>query len=548
MKLDHAESTSTMDPRWILLFALLLFGWNLWGYDLWAPDEPYFGEGAREMIADGEWLVPHVNGEVTTDKPPLFFWLIAIFSWPFGFVSSLTARLPSVLAALGTLWMTIRLGQRMANAQTGALAGALLATTYLFFDKARTAQIDSLLCCLIVVALSAFEAFRAGDWSGRRAGLVFWTAIAFAVLAKGPVGLLLPLGIALVTLATDRQLVSWRRFAPVSGPLTLVAITGAWVVATLLWASDYSVWQALREHFVERAIHGMHHEQPVWYYAKVLPYALIPWAFLLPGALLLAWRRRHHEDDRFLIIWGGFVVLFFTISTEKRDLYILPALPAFALLWARLVAAVAGWWPEARSAKQPIPGRKWITVPQGTIGALMLLIAVAALLVAPDHGVIVPAAGLATVLALGGLGILVMALRGRPWRSIQWTGATMAIAVVVAASFLLPKLDPVKSGRQLAIVVEHETAEARAAGEPIYGLGLGNLPRMVSFYTDGLYLQMLSEPEELFLRLASPDTVYLLTDEETLPELPPALDERKRVLYETRLSRRDVVLLRFVPP
>ncbi|MCP4658726.1 MAG: hypothetical protein GY856_25220, partial [bacterium] len=81
----------TTRPQWVLLLALVLFGWNLWGYDLWAPDEPYFGEGAREMIADGHWLVPHVNGEVTTDKPPLFFWLIALFSLPFGSVSSLTA-------------------------------------------------------------------------------------------------------------------------------------------------------------------------------------------------------------------------------------------------------------------------------------------------------------------------------------------------------------------------------------------------------------------------------------------------------------------------
>ena len=78
----------------------------------------------------------------------------------------------------------------------------MLATTYLFWDKARWRQIDSLLCLLIWVALSAFEAFRAGDPDGRRAGLLFWLAAALAVLAKGPVGLLLPLGIALVVLAS----------------------------------------------------------------------------------------------------------------------------------------------------------------------------------------------------------------------------------------------------------------------------------------------------------------------------------------------------------
>ena len=99
--------------RAVLLLAALLFAWNIWGYDLWAPDEPYFGEGAREMVADGQWAVPHVNGVVTTDKPPLFFWLIALFSLPFGTVLSATARLPSVLAGLATVALTMRLGRRM---------------------------------------------------------------------------------------------------------------------------------------------------------------------------------------------------------------------------------------------------------------------------------------------------------------------------------------------------------------------------------------------------------------------------------------------------
>src|SRR3972149_9064560 len=67
-----------------VFLAGVLFLWKLWGTDLWAPDEPYFAEGAREMVVDGRWAVPHVNGVVTTDKPPLFFWLLAVFSLPFG--------------------------------------------------------------------------------------------------------------------------------------------------------------------------------------------------------------------------------------------------------------------------------------------------------------------------------------------------------------------------------------------------------------------------------------------------------------------------------
>ena len=108
--------------RMVLLLAAVLFLWWLGGRDLWAPNEPYFAEGAREMVVDGEWAVPHVNGVMTTDKPPLFFWLIALVSLPFGQVTLWTSRLPSVFAALGTVAITMRLGQRFYGPKTAALA------------------------------------------------------------------------------------------------------------------------------------------------------------------------------------------------------------------------------------------------------------------------------------------------------------------------------------------------------------------------------------------------------------------------------------------
>jgi len=358
--------------RTILLLAALLFICNIWGYDLWAPDEPFFGEGAREMVVDGQWLVTHVNGKVNTHKPPFFFWLIALLSLPFGKVYSMTARLPSALASLGSVAMTLRLGRRMASERTAVLAALILATCYLFWDKARSVQIDAVLCCLIWVALSAFDAWRAGDLDGRRAGWFFWIAGALAVLAKGPVGLLLPLGIALVTLAVDREIGRWRDFAPLTGPLLFATVCGVWVVATMIWGpAEYSVWGALKEHFIDRGLHGMHHAQPWWYYAKVLPPQLLPWTFLVPGGLVLAWRRRD-RNDRFLLVTVIFIVVFFSLSAEKRTLYVLPAFPAFALMTARFVGAVLGW------EEAPAMSRRWVTIGQSILGSLLTLLGVAA--------------------------------------------------------------------------------------------------------------------------------------------------------------------------
>ncbi|HEU4402108.1 MAG TPA: glycosyltransferase family 39 protein, partial [Candidatus Polarisedimenticolia bacterium] len=436
--------------RWALLLAALLSLWNVWGYDLWAPDEPYFAEGAREMVADGRWAVPHVNGVVTTDKPPLFFWIIALLSLPSGHVSSLTARLPSALAALGAVALTVRMGRRLSGERAGALAGLVLATTHLHWDKSRSAQIDALLGFLILAALSLFAEWRAGGAHGRRAGLLFWLCLALAVLAKGPVGLLLPLGIALVTLALDRRLVDWRRFAPFTGPLLFAAIVAGWMAAaTLGGAGEYSVWEAFRRHVLERALFGMHHVQPPWYYLKVLPVQLLPWSGLLPGALLLAWRRRRDADDRFLLVFFLFVVVFFSLSTEKRDLYVLPACPAFALLVARFATALEG---EKGAPAPGVPRRLWLTLPQAAVGTVLAVTGVVLPILAArfEGGLVTAAAALGAALFVAGAIAFGTALAARPVRALVVTGLGVAAACLVAVTALYPALNPRNSARAFA--------------------------------------------------------------------------------------------------
>ncbi len=523
--------------RIVLLLAALLFIFNTWGYDLWAPDEPFFGEGAREMVADGQWLV--TNGKVNTHKPPLFFWLIALLSLPFGKVSSLTARLPSGLASLGTAAMTLRLGRRMSSERTAVLAAFILATSYLFWDKARSVQIDAVLCCLIWVALSAFEAWRAGDLDGRRAGWVFWGAGALAVLAKGPVGLLLPLGIALATLAVDRELGHWREFAPLTGPLLFAIVCGSWVVATMVWGPpEYSVWGALKEHFIDRGLHGMHHAQPWWYYAKVLPPQLLPWTFLVPGALVLAWRRRDRHD-RFLLVTVIFIVLFFSISTEKRTLYVLPAFPAFALMTSRFVGAMLGW------EEGPAMSRRWVTIGQSFLGGLLTLLGVAAPFAARrvdefPSWVIYALAGL---LLATGLTTLWVAFKRNLFAAAVLPAAGFAATLLFVASVVLPMADSFKSSRDFAEVIAIETAESRAAGHRVVAFDLGNLPIHYAFYTNGIYTIETSRPEDLARHLEQEARVLAVANARRLDELPAELRERMEIIATTRASRRDVALV-----
>ncbi len=536
-----------MTPRrWVLAGAAVLFLWWLGGHDLWAPDEPYFAEGAREMIVDGQWAVPHVNGKVTPDKPPLFFWLIALLSLPVGEVTPLTARLPSALAALGTVALTLRLGRRLYGPATAALAGGMLATSFLFWDKARWSQTDALLCFLIWVALSAFEAWRAGDAGGRRAGLLFWLAAALAVLTKGPVGLLLPLGIALVVLALERDLVRWRGFAPLAGPAVFTAVAGAWVAwATLGGPSDYSVWGALREHFIDRGLHGMHHRQPWWYFLERLPQSLMPWSGLIPGALVLAWRRRG-RGDRLLAAAALFVILFFSISTEKRELYALPSLPAFTLLMAALVARVATWR-ESEVLPPVAVDRRWVTVGQGVIGGLLALVGLALpLAVGQLEGVPVPRALLLTLagtFATAGVATVVFSWRGRVVASIVAPASGCVAIYLLVVTLAYPAMEPVKSARPFTATIARATADSRAAGLPVVAYRLDNLPEHFAFWGGGLYTVETGDPELLRRHLERPERVWAVVHGGALEPLPPELLERLWVTDTTRLARRDVLLV-----
>ena len=528
----------------VLGLAALLFLWNLGGHDLWAPDEPYFGEGAREMVVDGEWLVPHVNGVVTTDKPPLFFWTIAALSLPGGEVTPWTARLPSALAALGTLLLVTRLARRLGGDRLAWLAPLTLSVTLMFWEKARWAQIDALLCLLIWVALSAFEAWRAGDARGRRAGLLFWLAAALAVLAKGPVGLLLPLGIALVTLAADRRLGEWRRFAPALGPLLFAAVVGSWMAAATLWSgADYSVWGALREHFVDRAVHGLDHRQPPWYYLEVLPLHLLPWTGLVPGALVLAWRRRGLAGDRFLLVAALFVVAFFSISPEKRNLYALPAVPALALLVARFIDAVTA--PGSDPGTAPI-GRRWLLAGQAALGGLLALV-----------GLVVPFAArgreeapywmalvLAALLLATGVATLRACRRPRPLRAALAPAAGFAAGYLFVVTFVDPALEPRKSARPFSERLAAATESSRAAGHEVVAFDLANLPEAFAFYTGGaVYTVETKDPELLAEHLRQPEEVWAIVRRAGLDRLRAEVRERLAIVDEDRLSRRDVVLV-----
>ena len=341
---------------WLLLLALIVLGAGIGLRDPWPADEPRFALIARDMVESGQWFFPRVAGVLYADKPPVFFWLIASFYW---LTDSLRVAflLPSLLAALGTLWLVYDLGVRLWSGRTGVYAAALLLVTLQFALQSRTAQIDAVLAFWTTLGLYGLcrHLLLGPQWRWYVAG---FAAAGAGVITKGvgilPLFVLLPWAVARVRgwNALPRFDGGWRWIA---GPAAMLAVIGAWFLPMLVLVhlSGDPAYAAYRDEILfrqtaTRYANAWGHIKPFWYYLfEVIPLFWLPLTVALPW-LIPAWRRDLRGGDTrqlLLLGWIALVVLFFSISPGKRGVYLLPAVPALALAaapHARALLARAG--------------------------------------------------------------------------------------------------------------------------------------------------------------------------------------------------------------
>ena len=322
----------------LLVLAGVLFSINLGGYDVWPPDEPRFAEVAREMRLTGDWLTPHVNGQPYTEKPPLLFWGIALASLPGGEVDAFAARVPSVLSALLVVALTFLMARHMFGTRAAFWSALVLMTGLRFWWQARTGQIDMLLTACMTVVL--YQLWRWED--DRRAWRlpVIYLAIAAGLLAKGPPALVFPLLWMLVFHWGDRP--ARKRLHWVVGCLAALGIACLWFVPARMAIAGADtntlgegVGGNLFRNTIGRLFMGVSHAEMPWYYLKNLPIDLFPWSLFLPWTAWWLWKNRGASKmHRFLWCWTIPALLFFSASTGKRQIYLLPIYPALAVIIA----------------------------------------------------------------------------------------------------------------------------------------------------------------------------------------------------------------------
>jgi 4-amino-4-deoxy-L-arabinose transferase-like glycosyltransferase len=346
------------------LFAILILGIGIGLRDPWPSDEPRFTLAAKQMVESGEWLFPHRGIELYADKPPMLMWLEAasfeiVRSWRIAFM------LPSFLAALGTLLLVYDLGRRLWNRKVGLYAAMASLMCIQFVFQAKRAQIDPLVVFYITAANWGLLRHLLCGPNWRMYGFGCFCA-GLGVITKG-VGFLALFMLLPYAWAAFRR---WHGVA-VMGPgawwrwllglaATLAAI-GLWLVPMLLAARSHTdnpayaayVNNILFHQTAGRYAHAWHHIQSKFYYLPIMLYGWLPLSLTYPGSFLRWWQALKAKDARILLPlgWMVLVLLFFSASAGKRDVYILPMLPMLALITAPyLEAMLATRWLRALCA------------------------------------------------------------------------------------------------------------------------------------------------------------------------------------------------------
>lgn len=342
---------------WLLLACLAMLMVGLGSYGLLDPDEGRYASIAQQMLLHGDFVTPAQNGFKFFDKPPLLHWTIAASYRLFG-ISEWAARLVPALAALAGIGGAVGLGRRMFGVQAGCLAGVILSTSLLWAILARFVITDMLFSSLVFIALALWwlgysetEATPHGQRRIRGYFLAFWVALAAAVLAKGPVALVLTGGTiwcyALMLRRRPSPDLKWRSGFSVPGILLFLAIAAPWFVLVAARNPEFNAYFWGDQHIGRFLGHttGNDHRQPAIYYLLLMPVVFFPWSFLAPVALVAAWRQRQQRgwDARnprqratlFLVCAMGFITLFFSAASGKILTYILPIVPFGALALAQ---------------------------------------------------------------------------------------------------------------------------------------------------------------------------------------------------------------------
>src|SRR5262249_3194163 len=443
------RSRSLADYLLLAGFCGFLFFFGLGYFGLVGADEPRYAQIAREMLARHDWVTPTLDGKPWLEKPVLYYWQAMVAYRIFG-VSDWAARLPSAFDASAmvlAVYFFLRKFQ-----PTFELDGALItASTAGVIGFARAAGTDMPIASMFTLGMLCWWAWHE---SARKLYLgLFFAFIALATLAKGPVAV--ALAVIVLTLyamaAKDYSLI--RRTLWLPGVMLYCAIALPWFAAVQIRNPEFLRFFILEHNLARFGTNLYHHMQPLWYYIPVTLLALLPWTVLVMWAISTyarSWEIKP-ELSLFLLIWFLAPIVLFSLSRSKLPGYVLPAVPAGALL---LLEQVSG-------AKEGF--RNWVLAVHSVVAAFLLTPAMLLHYFLLTHHF---PGGRPGALAISISAVLAIAIfvtvKSRPGLSIVRFVTLIPVVLVVAAILKLgaPSLDKTLSARPIAAMISRLQADA----------------------------------------------------------------------------------------
>jgi 4-amino-4-deoxy-L-arabinose transferase-like glycosyltransferase len=449
---------------------------------------------ARNMLSSGDWVTARLDGVVFLEKSPLSWWLMNIGYKIFGF-HDWAARIAFALTAIGLAWLTAAFGRWAFGTRAGSLAGLVMGTCIGLWLFTRVLIPDVMLTFVITLAMWAF--LRALDEEEQSPAIwarLFFVSLGLGLLLKSLIGVVFPIGAAVVFLLVNRQLLSWstwKKLRPISGTALMLLIAVPWHVLATIRNPPYFAWtlKSMPGHFHgflwfyfinEQLLRFLNLRYPrdydtvprIWFWLFHLVW-LFPWSVYLPAVSRLRFKPidRAGRVRLLALCWIGFVLVFFTFSTTQ-EYYSMPCYPAFALLLGAAMAQEGGWirgGTRALSTVCCVAG----------IACFSILFAVrhvptpgditAALSVHPnayklslghmEDLTLDSFAYLRVPLVLAGTGFLLgaigaLSMKGsRPYLRAYLAAALMMVIFFQAARLAMVKFDPLLSSRDIARVI-----------------------------------------------------------------------------------------------
>jgi len=330
----------------LVSFFLVLYILPLGARDLFVPDETRYGEIPREMIAGGDWAVPHLNGLRYFEKPPMGYWVHAGSILLFG-ENNFAVRLPSAMAVGLSALLIFVLVSRVYRKKTkedgfpAILAVLTFLTCFEVFGVGSTAVLDSLFSFFLTATLTAFyfaSEAPPGSPGERRFLLPAGLSCGLAFLTKGFLAFAVPVLVLAPYLVWQRRYIDLFRMSWL--PILIAALVALpWSILIHLKEPDFCRFFFWNEHIRRFMADSAQHKGSFWFFFMAAPGSFMPWTFVIPAAVagirqLLSDRGLQGPLIRFSICWLVLPFLFFSASNGKLLTYILPCFPPFAILMA----------------------------------------------------------------------------------------------------------------------------------------------------------------------------------------------------------------------